>query len=63
MTAYEAALQHLIKMARTPGFREHAWHRAKEMDKCESGMWTGIASDLREAMSSAARLSPGGVKA
>lgn len=62
MNLYEAALQHLIKMAMTPGFREYAWHRAKEMDLCESGMWTGIASDLREAMASAARPSPGGAK-
>lgn len=59
MSAYEAALQHLIKMAKTPGFKEYAWHRAKEMEKCESGMWAGIASDLQQAMSSAAQHKPG----
>lgn len=50
MTAYDKALAHLIKLAKTPGFKDYAWHRAKEMERCETGMWAGIAADLKQAM-------------
>lgn len=50
MTAYDKALAHLIKLAKTPGWKEYAWHRAKEMERCETGMWAGIAADLKQAM-------------
>ena len=54
MTAYDKALAHLIKLAKTPGFKEYAWQRAKEMERCETGMWAGIAADLKQAMLSSA---------
>ena len=50
MTAYDKALAHLIKLAKTPGFKEYAWHRAKELESCRTGMWQGIAADLKQAM-------------
>lgn len=50
MTVYDKALAHLIKLAKTPGFKDYAWHRAKEMERCETGMWAGIAADLKQAM-------------
>lgn len=50
MTAYDKALANLIKLAKTPGWKEYAWHRAKEMERCETGMWAGIAADLKQAM-------------
>ena len=50
MTVYDKALAHLIKLAKTPGFKEYAWHRAKEMERCETGMWAGIAQELKERM-------------
>lgn len=60
-TDYESALDHLIKLAKTPGFKDYAWHRAKEMERCETGMWHGIAADLKQAMlSSAAPRKSGG---
>ena len=50
MTAYDKALAHLIKLAKTPGWKEYAWSRAKELERCETGMWQGIAADLKQAM-------------
>lgn len=49
-TAYESALDHLIKLAKTPGWKEYAWSRAKELERCSTGMWQGIAADLKQAM-------------
>ncbi len=50
MTAYDKALAHLIKLAKTPGWKEYAWSRAKDLEKCETGMWNGIAQELKEHM-------------
>ena len=50
MTVYDTQLAHLIKLAKTPGFKEYAWHRALELERCETGMWQGIAADLKQAM-------------
>ena len=54
MTAYEISLAHLVKLAKTPGFKEYAWSRAKELESCRTGMWQGIAADLKQAMLSSA---------
>lgn len=45
------ALEWLITMAKNPGAKAHAWHRAKELDADRSGLFTGIANDLKAAMS------------
>ena len=50
MDPYETQLAHLIKLAKTPGFKEYAWSRAKELERCETGMWAGIAQELKERM-------------
>lgn len=50
MTPYETDLAHLITMASIPGFKEHAWHQAKRLDACSTGMWAGIADALVAAM-------------
>lgn len=47
-TAYETELKHLIRMASIPGFKAHAWHRAKELDKVD--IFQGIAQALVERM-------------
>ena len=47
---YENYLNHLIQMASTRGWKDHAWHRAKELDAHPSGMWRGIANDLVKHM-------------
>ena len=50
MTAYETQLAHLTKLAKTPGFKQYAWHRALELDRDSSGLWLGIAEALKQAM-------------
>ena len=32
------------------GWKEYAWHRAKELDAHASGLWCGIADDLVKQM-------------
>ena len=50
MTEYETQLAHLIKLASNKATKEHSWHRAKELEQCETGMWNGIAEDLKRHM-------------
>jgi hypothetical protein len=50
MTAYETQLAHLIKLASNPATKEHSWWKAKELERCETGMWNGIAQELKEHM-------------
>ena len=50
MTDYDNQLAHLIKMASNPATKEHSWFRAKELERCETGMWAGIAEELKERM-------------
>ncbi len=47
---YDAQLNHLVVLAKTPGFKEYAWSRAKELESCKTGMWAGIAQELKERM-------------
>ena len=47
---YKNYLSHLILMASTMGWKDHAWHRAKELDADPSGLWHGIANDLIKHM-------------
>lgn len=49
---YAKQLAHLLALAREPGWRAHALHRAKELDADRSGLWSGIAADLEKAMRS-----------
>jgi len=37
-------------MAKIPGFKNHAWLRARELDADPSGLFTGIAQDLIKEM-------------
>ena len=50
MTEYEKQLAHLIKLASNPATKEHSWFRAKELERCETGMWAGIAQELKQHM-------------
>lgn len=47
---YTHHLNHLIAMAKVEGFKAYAWKRAQAMDEDQSGLWTGIANDLKAAM-------------
>ena len=50
MTDYETQLAHLIQMASNKGTKEYAWKRALELERCGTGMWAGIAQELKERM-------------
>ena len=50
MTVYETQLAHLIQMASNKGTKEYAWKRALELERCETGMWAGIAQELKDRM-------------
>ena len=50
MTDYDNQLAHLIQMASNPATKEHSWKRALELERCETGMWKGIAQELKEHM-------------
>jgi hypothetical protein len=50
LSEYEQTLAHLVKMALTQGWKDHAWYRAKELDAHPTGIWRGIANDLVKQM-------------
>ena len=50
MTDYETQLAHLTKLAKTPGFKQYAWHRALQLEADDTGLWRGIAEALRLVM-------------
>ena len=50
MTVYDTQLAHLIKLASNPATKEHSWHRAKQLERCATGMWAGIAQELKTHM-------------
>ena len=47
---YQKNLKHLVLMAKTPGWKEHSWLRAKQLDADPSGLFQGIAKDLVKEM-------------
>lgn len=47
---YAETLSHLIWMAKQPAAKNHAWHRAKELDSHTTGLFVGIKDDLIEKM-------------
>lgn len=46
----EAQLTWLITLAKVPGWKAHAWHRALALDADPSGLFKGIKERLVEAM-------------
>lgn len=47
---FQTALEHLVMLAKNDGWKQHAWHRAKELEKQEHGMYRGIKDALVERM-------------
>lgn len=47
---FQTQLEHLIVLAKHPGWRAQAWHRAKVLDADQSGMYAGLAEALTKAM-------------
>jgi hypothetical protein len=39
-------LLHLVRMAKTQGFKHHAWHRVKELENDIYGFYSGIQEEF-----------------
>jgi hypothetical protein len=39
-------LLHLVRMAKTQGFKHHAWHRVKELENDIYGYYNGIQEEF-----------------
>jgi hypothetical protein len=47
---FQTQLDHLVVLAKHPGWRAQAWHRAKILDAEPLGLYKGIAAALTLAM-------------
>ena len=47
---YQETLEWLVHLARQPGWKAQAWHRAKELESCSTHLWIGITTDLTNHM-------------
>ena len=55
---FKIQLDHLIELAKLPGWKAHAWHRAQELDADHSGLFQGITEALTQAMKSESEPQP-----
>ena len=46
---YRTQLEHLIELAKLPGWKAYAWRMAKELDAEDSGLYHGMRRDLTAA--------------
>jgi len=42
----QQTLLHLVRMAKTQGFKHHAWHRVKELENDIYGYYNGIQEEF-----------------
>jgi hypothetical protein len=49
---FNTQLQHLAALARVPGFKAHAWHRALDLSKDPTKLWLGLPDALTAVMRS-----------
>jgi len=42
----QQTLSHLVRMAKTQGFKHHAWHRVKELENDIYGYYNGIQAEF-----------------
>jgi hypothetical protein len=47
---YQETLEWLVHLAKQPGWKAQAWHRAKELEACPTRLWLGIKTDLTNHM-------------
>ncbi len=47
---YQETLAWLVHLAKQPGWKAQAWHRAKELESCPTHLWRGIKIDLTNRM-------------
>jgi hypothetical protein len=42
----QQTLSHLVRMAKTQGFKHHAWHRVKQLENDIYGFYSGIQEEF-----------------
>jgi hypothetical protein len=42
----QQTLSHLVRMAKTQGFKQHTWHRVKELENDVYGFYKGIQDEF-----------------
>jgi hypothetical protein len=42
----QQTLSHLVRMAKTQGFKRHAWHRVKQLENDVYGFYKGIQEEF-----------------
>ena len=42
----QETLSHLVRMAKTQGFKQHTWHRVKELENDVYGFYKGIQDEF-----------------
>jgi hypothetical protein len=55
---FKVQLDHLIELAKLPGWKAHAWYRAQELDADPYGLFQGISEALTQAMKSESEPQP-----
>lgn len=49
-TLFGDALEHLFVMAQNPGAKDHAWWRAKDLERAWPDVYSGLPQKLAEKM-------------
>lgn len=50
LTHAEAILEHLVKLAKTPGWKQYAWHAAKRYEELNPHDLKGMQEKLKQRM-------------
>ena len=52
-TLFQRQVAHLAQWAQHPGTVDQAKHRARELEACQSGLWTGLRAAVRAQLGQA----------
>lgn len=52
MNHYTRMVDHIAKLAMTPGWRAYAKEWAQELQACKSGVWSGLVAAVRLRLAS-----------
>ena len=57
-TEFQINLEHLVKLATSPGWKAYSWHRAQELERESPAMLRGLAQALKSRMTQAQDAGP-----
>jgi len=52
-TLCQRQVEHVVQWAQNPGTVDYAKHRARELEACQSGLWTGLRAAVRAQLGQA----------